>query len=81
MVIRCEQIEGTTTAAADDEPGPVLLVRVQLSVGDRPPEILGPLVARRQDAGRLVAGVLDRVFEALAAQADQSGDRPTSSDS
>jgi hypothetical protein len=60
VVIRCEQIEGS---AADDD---ALLLRVQVSIGDRTPEIIGPLVARRSEAGRLVAEVLDRIFDTLA---------------
>ena len=76
VVIRCEQIEGS---AADDD---ALLLRVQVSIGDRTPEILGPLVARRSEAGHLVAEVLDRIFETLVSgAAGDSGDAATSSDS
>jgi hypothetical protein len=71
VVIRCEQIEGS---AADED---ALLLRVQVSIGDRTPEIIGPLVARRSEAGQLVAEVLDRIFETLAP--DEAG--ATSSDS
>lgn len=71
VVIRCEQIEGS---AAD---GDAVLLRVQVSIGDRTPEIIGPLVARRSEAGQLVAEVLDRIFETLAS--DEAA--TTSSDS
>lgn len=75
-MIRCEQIEGS---AAD---GDAVLLRVQVSIGDRTPEIIGPLVARRSEAGQLVAEVLDRIFETLVrGGAGDSGDAATSSDS
>jgi hypothetical protein len=84
-VIRCERIEGRVTAAGLEGSGAVLL-RVQMSLGDAAPEVLGPLVARRSDAEQLIAAVLDRIFEALADpppgdEADQNGHAPTSSDS
>jgi len=76
VVIRCEQIEGST---ADE--GAVLL-RVQVSIGNGTPEIIGPLVARRSEAGQLVAEVLDRIFETLVrGEVGDSGDAATSSDS
>jgi hypothetical protein len=85
VVIRCEQIEGSAPVSAPEDEGPVLLIRVQVSIGDGDPEILGPLVARRQDAGQLVATVLDRIFATLAdrppGEVDRSGPAPTSSDS
>jgi hypothetical protein len=65
-VIRCERIEGRVTPSGLDGWGTALLMRVQVSLGDADPEVLGPVVARRPDADQLIAAVLDRIFEALA---------------
>jgi hypothetical protein len=56
-VIRCEQIEERLDG--------VVLLRVQFSIGDADPEIVGPLVAGREEAGRLVGQVLDALFASL----------------
>ncbi|NEA30697.1 hypothetical protein [Streptomyces sp. SID13031] len=68
-VIRCERIEEDL-----DGSGSVVLLRVQFSLGDADPEIVGPLVAQRAEAGRLVGQVLDALFASLDGPAATSSD-------
>jgi len=85
VVIRCERIEERVDAAELESSGSVLL-RVQVSVGDAPPDVFGPVVARRSDAGQVIGAVLDRIYDALADNSagndiEPDGPGPGSSDS
>lgn len=71
VVIRMERPPG---APAEDV---TVLARIQIAIGDREPQIIGPLTLSRTRLNSTVESVLERIFSALGDDPFTFSDKPS----